>query len=166
MAQRRLEGPAAPSCFPFQESHASWVQPRCQKHPEANLEVLHDWVEEKGPRSMALSAEGGKALAPRVLEFLRPSWHELRPGSTASKTVISLLCRLAGGPVKLKEALRAGPAGIQRPKRSRVPPNGDGFSLFPCRSDLAHRIARIASIYRIRNFECDVYHSNIKESCP
>lgn len=51
-----------------------------------------------------------------------------RAGIAASKTVISLLCRLAGGLVKLKEALRAGPAGIQRPKRSRVPPNGDGFS--------------------------------------
>ena len=63
---------------------------------------------------MGLSAEGGRALGPRVLGFLRPQWHEEQQLQRfAARTVVALLCRLAGGPAKLKEALRSGPAGIQ-----------------------------------------------------
>ena len=92
------------------------------KHPDSKLAILEDWVDNAQPtlatlflpRSIALSAEGGTALGPRMLAFFQPTWHEERPERTTARTVISLLCRLAGGPQKLKEALRAGPAGIQR----------------------------------------------------
>ena len=91
------------------------------KHPEANLQMLCDFVEEEGvslgtlflPQSMGLSAEGGRALGPRVLGLLRPQWHEEQLQRFAARIVVALLCRLAGGPAKPKEALRSGPAGIQ-----------------------------------------------------
>ena len=75
------------------------------KHQESKLAILDNWAEDEEPtlaifflpRSIALSTEGGNALA-----SLRLSWQEQLPQRIASKTVISLLCRLAGGLEKLK----------------------------------------------------------------
>ena len=91
------------------------------KHPDSKLAILEDWVDNAQPTlatlflpwSIALSAEGGTALGPRMLAFFQPTWHEERPERTTARSVISLLCRLARGPQKLKQALRSGAAGVQ-----------------------------------------------------